>query len=435
MAEGYARCWRAALEGVAEVEEHLVLLTERSMRYQCLLVREHLLAYRPVSRELWQTLFSYYQIAESRGVAEKPAKDSLLKAAGVATPQGVFIHALLLAGASPFHFTARQIQWLDERLPALAPRAPLEKKEARSLPGRGALQIDFKDPAPPRRTEPRMVGETIYEIDTYQLAQALSRRIKLLRNGESPDKLGLGEQFAGTVVEGLLVDLYRTWCEQPTDRSLPRHVSSRQIEVVFGLSRQHQATGAAGGFELPEEQSSLDSQDLMRLHLFGQSASAATATAEAPAALGENWQVRNESANGMQLSRVLTEGARISLQQLLAVNLGGRYFVGVIRWLQQEESQVVIGVKLLPGSPQAATVRPVDMVNAGRRSWTECLWLPAAPSLKANPSLLLPVGWFRPGRLVEWWDGQGTRKIRLESVIERGVDFERVQYAVSAQGR
>lgn len=125
MAEGYARCWRAALESVAEVEEHLVLLTERSMRYQCLLVREHLLAYRPVSRELWQTLFSYYQIAESRGVAEKPAKDSLLKAAGVATPQGVFIHALLLAGASPYHFTARQIQWLDERLPALAPRAPL----------------------------------------------------------------------------------------------------------------------------------------------------------------------------------------------------------------------------------------------------------------------------------------------------------------------
>lgn len=303
------------------------------------------------------------------------------------------------------------------------------------MPGRGALQIDFNDPAPPRRTEPRMVGESIYEIDTYQLAQALSRRIKLLRNGESPDKLGLGEQFAGTVVEGLLVDLYRTWCEQPTDRSLPRHVSSRQIEVVFGLSRQHQATGSAVGFELPEEQSSLDSQDLMRLHLFGQSASSATATAEAPAALGENWQVRNESANGMQLSRVLTEGARISLQQLLAVNLGGRYFVGVIRWLQQEESQVVIGVKLLPGSPQAATVRPVDMVNAGRRSWTECLWLPAAPSLKANPSLLLPVGWFRPGRLVEWWDGQGTRKIRLESVVERGVDFERVQYAVSAQGR
>jgi len=172
------------------------------------------------------------------------------------------------------------------------------------------------------------------------------------------------------------------------------------------------------------------------LQLFGQSAAAANAVAPVdPASYAERWQVRNESANGMQLARPLHEGARISLQQLLAVNLGGRYFVGVIRWLQQEETQVVAGVRLMPGAPQAAAVRPVDMVNAGRRSWTECLWLPAAPSLKAHPALLLPVGWFRPGRLVEWWDGQTTRKIRLETVVERGVDFERVQYVVSTAAR
>ncbi|MDR3430160.1 hypothetical protein [Silvimonas sp.] len=434
MALAYGRCWRAALEGQSDVLEHLALLAERSLRYQCLMVREHLMAYQVVSSELWKTIFAYYRIAEARGIAEKPAKDSLLKAAGVATPQSVFIHALLLAGASPYHFTARQIQWLDERLPALAPRAPLER-EARALPGRGSLQIDFDDPGPPRRTEPRMDGPNVLEIDTYQLAQALSRRIKLLRNGESPDKLGLGEQFAGSVVETLLVELYRTWCEQLSDRSLPRHISSRQIEVVFGLQRQHHAA-AGGTFHLMEEQQALDQQDLVRLQLFGQSAAAANAVAPIdPASYAERWQVRNESANGMQLARPLHEGARISLQQLLAVNLGGRYFVGVIRWLQQEETQVVAGIRLMPGAPQAAAVRPVDMVNAGRRSWTECLWLPAAPSLKAHPALLLPVGWFRPGRLVEWWDGQTTRKIRLETVVERGVDFERVQYVVSTAAR
>ncbi|GGP22779.1 hypothetical protein [Silvimonas iriomotensis] len=430
MAQAYARCWHAALEGLSDVQEHLALLAERSLRYQCLMVREHLLAYQVVPSELWKTIFAYYRLAEARGISEKPAKDSLLKAAGVATPQSVFIHALLLAGASPYHFTARQIQWLDERLPALAPRAPLER-EARALPGRGSLQIDFDEPGPPRRTEPRSDGPNVLEIDTYQLAQALSRRIKLLRNGESPDKLGLGEQFAGSVVETLLVELYRTWCEQLSDRSLPRHASTREIEVVFGLQKQHHAAGGTGNFTLPEEQLSLDQQDLVRMQLFGSSSALGGAAAQQEV-VTERWQVRNESANGMQLSRPLQEGARISLQQLLAVNLGGRYFVGVIRWLQQEESHVVVGVRLMPGAPQAAAVRPVDMVNAGRRSWTECLWLPAAPSLKAHPALLLPVGWFRPGRLVEWWDGQATRKIRLESVVERGVDFERVQYAVSA---
>ncbi|WP_255991544.1 hypothetical protein [Chitinolyticbacter albus] len=429
----YARIWRAAQEGQAEVADHHALAAERTLRYQCLLLRDHLLAYRPVPTEVWQELYGYYTLAERGGVAEKPAKDSLLKVAGVASPENIFVHTLLLAGASPYHFTARQILWLDERLPAFAQRAPIGR-EARALPGRGSLQVDFAYPTAPRRTEPRLAGDTVREIDTYQLAQALSRRIKLLRNGEAPEKLGLGEQFPASAIESLLTELYRTWCEQPTERIHSRADGNRTIDVIFGLQKQHVAI-SAGRFALPSDgPSELAGDDLVRMQLFGrtQTLQAVSATELAPS---ETWWLRNESPQGMQLSRPAESGHRVALQQLLSVQIGGRYYSGSVRWLQQDGDQVVIGVRLLPGQPFSAAVRPVDLVHAGRRGWTEGLALPATPTLRAPASLILPVGWFRPGRLVEWWDGENTRKLRLESALERGVDYERVHYVLAGQAR
>ncbi|KAF0813834.1 hypothetical protein IGB42_01513 [Andreprevotia sp. IGB-42] len=436
MGRAYARCWRAALDGVAEAIEHQALLAQRSLRYLSLRARESLLVFQPIPDVLWQQLFDYYRIAEAHNLAEKPAKDSLLTLSGVATPQQVFIQVLLLSGASPFHFTGRQILWLDERLPMLAQRAPLSEL-APSLPGRGSLQIDLDEPGPPRRVEPRLAGPNIRELDTFQLAQALSRRIKLLRQGENPEKLGLGTQFAGSVIEGLLVDVYRTWCEHQSDRST-RHSTNRSIEVVFGLAKQ---TLLIGGTEFgpPDDgPSTLKEEDAVRFALFGQRApSGIKPKVDAP--VREPWQVRNESAQGLRLVRRAVDGARIALQQLIAVDLDGKHFAAVVRWLQQEEHEgetwLSIGVRLLPGQPFAAMLRPVELAHSDRRGWSEGLSLPAVTSLKAPLTLLVPVGWFRRGRLVEWWDGEIIRKVRVETLIERGVDYERVHVVPAGQAR
>ncbi|WP_035060336.1 hypothetical protein [Andreprevotia chitinilytica] len=436
LGQAYARCWRAALEGSPDTVDHQALLAQRSLRYLCLQARDSLLIFQPIPTALWAQLYNYYAIAESAGLAEKPAKDSLLTLSGVATPQQVFIHALLLAGSAPYHFTGRQILWLDERLPMLAQRAPLSE-EAPSLPGRGSLQIHLDEPGPPRRVEPRLTGPAIRELDTYQLAQALSRRIKLLRQGESPEKLGLGTQFAASVVESLLVELYRTWCEHPSERAI-RHDTQRELHVVFGLAKQTALIGGAE-FGAPDEApASMREEDAVRFALFGQRSSSSPKThAELPPR--EVWQVRNESAQGLRLARKATGGARIALQQLLSVELDGKYFAAVVRWLQQEEFEgerwLSIGVRLLPGQPAAAMLRPIELAHSDRRGWSEGMSLPAIAALKAQLTFLVPVGWFRRGRLIEWWDGELIRKMRVEALIERGVDYERVHVVPAGQAR
>ena len=70
-------------------------------------------------------------------------------------------------------------------------------------------------------------------------------------------------------------------------------------------------------------------------------------------------------------------------------------------------------------------------VQAHDAKWVQALSLTAVASLNAPPSLVLPVGWFKPKRVIEVYvEGQGAVRVRLTEVIERGSDYERIAYEV-----
>ena len=53
-------------------------------------------------------------------------------------------------------------------------------------------------------------------------------------------------------------------------------------------------------------------------------------------------------------------------------------------------------------------------------------------ALNAPPTLVLPVGWYKPGRIVETHNGDTAQKVKLTELVERGSDFERVAYEKTA---
>ena len=53
--------------------------------------------------------------------------------------------------------------------------------------------------------------------------------------------------------------------------------------------------------------------------------------------------------------------------------------------------------------------------------------LPAAAALRSPDTLVLPPGWFKPKRAIEIL-GEGTRKVLLTALVDRGADFERVTF-------
>lgn len=423
----YARCWHAAIKGQTDVAEYMPLLAERTLYCSLKVNLGYFFIHRAIPTEQWTQQFNYYQLAKTLGIEQKKAKDSLISIGGAATPEHVFIHSLLLNAANPFQSNLRNLLWINECLEVFSTRCALEHI-AETLPNRAAYTIDFAAPAAPERLE-RTTKDSETAISSLLLAQALSKRIKLLRSGEMPEKIGLGTALSPQAAEALLIDLYRQWCDHPVERNLPRRENQKAVAVGFGLTNLHRWMAEGRFAPAPQDETQLSSQELMQIRLFGQT-SALNSPIVLPKIITNPWQTIDETATGLRLQRT-HDGERVSLQQLLIIKDSQQFLIGSIRWLCEQGQDLQIGVQLLPGIPQAATIRAQDAARFGQTDHTEVLLIPAIVALQVPNTLILPSGWFRQGRLLELWDGQRKTRIRLVSILSRGNDFERIHFVSS----
>lgn len=126
-------------------------------------------------------------------------------------------------------------------------------------------------------------------------------------------------------------------------------------------------------------------------------------------------------------------GKKMVHGQLLALcpHDGERFFLAQTTWLMQERGAGLIrwdqGLTRYAGSDRSAAAR----ANA-RTKWqasTRAFLLPAIPAIDLEASLVLPQGWFRPGRVVELFI-DGASQVKLLHILDDGPDFERVSFAL-----
>lgn len=424
----YALAWRAACSGEQTVAEYLPLLAERTLYYTNQAMACQVQIYRRPPARDWQQLFAFYQLARAQHIDKLKARDSLIQISGVSTPEAMFLHALLFAAANPYQYSHKQQLWLHKRLEILATRSTLAPK-AEGLPGRQPLLINLAEPGVPLRADGRGEADEL-SIDTLSLAQVLSKRIKLLRMGEMPEKIGLGSELGPQAAEELLRELYRAWCDHPLERQLPRRPTDRYLEAGLQLKNLHLWLAAGHFAPPPQAEQQMSSAELMQIRMFGQT-SARLAPVAPLAPQTQQWQISNETAQGMCLRRPRDETQRLVLHQVLMIADGQQRLIGQIRWLAEQDGEQQLGLQLLPGTPHAASIRAQDAARFGQSDFTSVVMIDAVPALKSPASLLLPPGWFRQGRLLDYWDGQTMHRIRLVSLLQRGADFERVHFVGS----
>src|SRR5438445_341319 len=155
---------------------------------------------------------------------------------------------------------------------------------------------------------------------------------------------------------------------------------------------------------------------------------------DAPGFVLEEWQLEDESAQGLRMvRRGASPGGRLSHGQLVAVRPGEakNFMLGQVRWLMgAENGDVSAGVRLLPGLPQAIAVRATGL-NAPNEKYLAALSLSKVPALNAPASLVLPPGWYKPKRVIELMTDPPTR-VALTEVLDRGMDFERLGYEAAS---
>src|SRR5438067_3556750 len=429
MRAGYERCLDAALNRDAGMRAQSALICQRLLSYIGMRMFHHYRAYRQVSPGDWHALHAAYAAAEKLDVAEDTIKDFLNRDIQDTSPRVAYVRAVLTGMCSPNELAQRQLTFVAYLLERWASKLEVVAQPVDEGEGVPPLIADLESDACPERGVPEAAREPRY-LDARKLAKSLRNRVALLRKGESPAKLALGEDCVQPACEQLLVHLYRHWCVGKASRALERRAAGGQADVCSELAAiHHYISGRV--FRPPGDQAELTEKQRQEIATFGR-----VSTREEDEYSGqqgfliERWSIIDESAQGLRLvRRAADSGKRVAHGQLLGVRPadGGQFMLAQVRWVMgAENGDLHAGVKLLPGVPSPLAARPAGL-NVEAESWVPALGLSAVPTLNAPASLIVGPGWYKPKRVIEL-HAESPSKVRLTEVMERGVDFERVAY-------
>ena len=429
MTAGYLRCLEAALNKDAALRAQAALICQRVLAYVGLKMFHHYRAYREVPADAWQDLHSTYAHAEAMDVAEEPVKDFLNRDVQDTSPRIAYARAVLMALANPNELAQRQLTFVAFLLERWASKLDVSAKPVAEGEGVPPLVADLAGERVPERSAAPAAKEARY-LDTRKLAKSLRNRVALLRKGESPARLALGEDCVQPSCEQLLVYLYRQWCQGKPGRSFERRAGAATAEACTEMAAIHYYISGRV-FKQPNQQAELTQKQRDEIATFGRvSTRHEDDYSNAHGFLVEHWHIEDESAQGMRLVRKASDpGKRYAHGQLVGVRPGegAKFMLAQVRWLMQAANgDLHAGVRLLPGLPSPVAVRATGL-NVQNQEYVPAIVLSAVAALNAAPSLVLPSGWYRPKRVIEVHSGS-LAKVRLTEVVERGADFERVLY-------
>jgi hypothetical protein len=429
---GYLRCLQAASGGDAAMRAQAALISQRLGAYVGLKMFHHHRAYRDVPPADWRSLHEMYAHAERLGVAEEAVKDYLNRDIHDTSPRIAYARAVLMGMSRPQELVQRQLTFVAFLLERWGSKLEVSATPVIEEKGLLPLVADLAGERCPERADPRAVK--IVEprfLDTRKLAKSLRNRVGLLRNGESPAKLALGEDCVQPSCEQLLVFLFRQWCQMKPANALERGGAAQQAQACTEVAAIHHYISGGAVRRPVLDHTKLTPQQRQELETLGRVRTAPDEDYSSEHGfLLEDWLIEERSPQELRMRRApATAGKRYAHGQLMAVRPAeGRIFLlGQVRWLTgTAEGELRAGIKLIPGAPAAIALRSTGL-NEKTERWVYGLALGPMPAVEAPPSLVLPAGSFKPNR-VFGVQGETPGSLRVTALLERGTDFERVAY-------
>ena len=424
---GYLRC---LLEGGAALRSQVPLICQRALSLSGLRMYHRYRACRLVPGADWRALHQVYARAESLGVADKAVKDYLNRDVYDTSPRIAFLRALLMGACNPNELGPRQLAFVAYLLERWADKVEITETPPKDEDGLPPFAVDLESERGAERSDPH--GAELRFLNVRRLAKSLRNRVALLRKGESPARLALGEDCVQPSCEQLLVFLYRQWCQARAPRNTERARAIDAVQACTNIAAIHYYV-LGRVFRAASEFTQLSARQRDEIETFGRIVSRGDEGQDFDAArdfLLEHWQLDDESTQGLRmLRRANHPGKRMAHGQLVGVRPADAktYQLGQVRWLTaSDEGDLHCGVKLIPGVPVPVAVRALG-VNVAEERYTQAFMLAAVPTQEGPATLVTATGWYKPKRVIEV-AGDKPMRVRLLDVLERGIDFERVTY-------
>jgi hypothetical protein len=440
MAKAYAQCAEnSPLELDPVQARRFATMVHRCIHFTGMVILEHYGAYQELPGGLWLDLHGHYGVAEDLRLASLPVPD-LPKTNSDTRCAATYLTFILCDMAGGYNIVRRD-QALVRRWAAngaalidLHPVAVGEK-----LP---PFVIDLMQDVALRPSAECLRTDQIRRLDVSRLAAWISQVRQRLRHGLAPSQLGLGDDCSSAQCTRLLGHLSRQWSQARAIRKFRRHKTSGSVQICTGFEEMHYFL-SGGIFRQPDgsaRDGPLDVANIRShreyeyLFAFGFDNSQQTVQNRQEAIAAsyqlDTWEIVNQSASGFRLMRKVG-GRRIAHGQLIALRPhdSDRFLLAQTTWLTQEnKGGLTVGIRALPGLPAAISVQPVDPADEIAQLYQRAFLL-SALGAGARQSLVLPTGWFRPGRAVEVFTDHAWQA-NLTALLNSGPDFECVAFEV-----
>jgi hypothetical protein len=403
VALGYQLCLQERITGDKRLGKRGALLCQRCLLYSGLAILEYLRTGYEFDPALWQHLHSLYAFAEGQALQHKEIPDAFNGNMPLSSCRNVYVKILLTCHARTPELTRSQLQMLDAWLSEWSELVPVQRSYTASKGDAQPLALDLGGTQGLQPIQFSAHRPNMRYLTMMPLSKMLRVKTILLQQGQTPRQLKLGDNYSAPECIELLTHLHRCWCEDNSTRFANRTPGSQSVQLCY------------------------QTENINAL-LSGKPASGSN-----PAL--EGWQLENQSLLGAMLARVDSTGARLASRQLVVLRIGDAetFKLGVTTWVTVTRAgQLRIGLRYLPGTVQATMLQTAAAKeSAAMGSSTPALLLHPVPALKTPASLIVPNGWFEPGRMIEIRQQNGTtQKAKTGFSVERGIDFERISFAL-----
>lgn len=402
MALGYQHCLQERITGEKRLGKRGAMLCQRCLLYSGLAILEHLRTGYEFDPALWQHLHSLYAFAEGQALQHKEIPDPFNGNLPLNSCRNSYVKILLTCHARTPELSRSQLQMLDAWLSEWSEMVPVQRSYTTSKGDAQPLALDLGGTQGLQPIQLSAHRPNMRYLTMMPLSKMLRVKTILLQQGQTPRQLKLGDNYSAPECIELLTHLHRCWCEDNSTRFANRIPGSQSAQLCFQTENIH---ALLSGKPSPGTSPAL-----------------------------EGWQLENQSLLGAMLVRVDTTGARLASRQVVALQIGdAETKLGVTTWVSVTRGgQLHIGVRYLPGAVQAIMLQAADEKDsAATGSSIPALLLHPVPALKTPASLIVPNGWFEPGRVVEIRQQNGTtQQAKTGFSVDRGIDYERVSFAL-----
>lgn len=426
------------------------MLLARALRYVGIQVKWHFFRFQAPPSSLWSVANQFYRLAEvgnvdAESIAIYPGNDAPMTSCA-----DEFIRIQMLATLNNGNFSLRQFDWADRWLMLWSRNIQLDRKYR---DGVHQFCVNLAEPTGPSKIHEAVEGDMLRFWSVAELLAEMGRVMKRLEAGETPARVGLGDDARMPACLDFLKQLEILWSRernQQAQRSERTRVSklaqvASSLVTIFAAVRfdDERAMARATARHAP------DNDEVMDMKLYGyitertkqkvanMQARNHAYVNKAKAVECDEWVIENQSAGGFGAVLPIDGHDWVRLGVLLSVRNDehDNWQIAVVRRLNRiNADQLYAGVQILTSTPVSVSMKSLEaernvtpsidgIDTVGLVVPKSALYIPFIAEGRRANSLLMHSADYSPGRLYHVVARDKSFVVRIGETLEKGPDW------------